>query len=194
MTSDDVKRRVEAAIAVLKAERDAAIQRAETAERELALLHESLERGGAGRCSCDHAPCRHDAHRFISEREAETARADKAERERDEALARRDAHLHEREKELLVRDDLRAKLSKALSDYAEVAHAVGIEYVSDYISAPGPIEAIIAAIEELCRADARRIDAETKLSACVAALEAQAEVEGLPRRLEAALAAAKGSA
>jgi hypothetical protein len=46
-----------------------------------ALLEEGLERGGAGRCGCDHAPCRHDSHRFLDERETETKRADKAERE-----------------------------------------------------------------------------------------------------------------
>lgn len=45
----------------------------------IALSDEMTERSGAGRCGCTHAPCRHDAARFIEERDAAEKRAEEAE-------------------------------------------------------------------------------------------------------------------
>lgn len=45
----------------------------------VALSDEMTERSGAGRCGCSHAPCRHDAARFLEEREGETAKLKAAE-------------------------------------------------------------------------------------------------------------------
>lgn len=51
------------------------IAAARTAVPELLAALDEVEyhRVGVGRCDCDHAPCRHDAHRFLAERDAAAA-------------------------------------------------------------------------------------------------------------------------
>jgi hypothetical protein len=70
------------------------------------------------------------------------------------------------------RDELRAKLAEAEKNYADIAHAVGIEHVGDgFDPVPGPIDDVLRAIEHLNGANdragdysARVFDLEEKLT------------------------------
>ena len=110
-------------------------------------------------------------------------------RERDAARKERDQAVHDLAILEEDRVELLGRAEKAEADYAAVAHAVDVEYVPDCgATAPGPVEAVLAAIESDKRDADMLADTRAKLEA---AEQEAADYHAEIGRLNAQLAAAR---